>query len=706
MSSQTFENKEHFQLMSIHIPKVRLKVTNSIEKKEIIFQEPDASTPRWEQVGTNLFKDDSWHVLVQDLKEAWNFPSSYQLINRLVKNSQLTRDDFKTTTKSMNEWLILEGLISDILHSYFYVSLEKLYSVISNKELFYPEQLDEIPSQDDLGNTDKSTHEEDPNQVKDETASEIVTVGQVFSHYSIPVQESHAQFNSLTNVTKLNYYKTLPNSYKYLPNNKLSYNERDLIARDNNIYEDVLESDPQYLDNDDEPKRKRYRKTRKNNIDVDPNSIELAESLIPGQGYIQEFNVSHICKVPNYNLVNHVPNVVPVNAGTGNTLLGIQSQASNSTALDVSSPATQVKLETKVAKNIQQLSTSDNDSHNNAKYLYTKNYRGPGSGNYKDAALMNRINKVPTTLKVGNLHKSLEQLEKVGSTPRAAENLKGLVHDEFHKLHWDSVLYDQKRLALDYENLEMLHNNLLFNFLINTYRNIAEDTWKSYYDFKLIDFEQEFALAEEEKEIAASRKFVEDMKTWKVKEAQRKEKLLRRADMERIKVERKHIKQMEKQRKRDDRARRLEEKKRHDQLAATFNDPFGDDFDLLGEDIKIDSPEQDDDLDDDNLEELDHENLEIPLHPPKPIETPQLDVLNRFTLPIVYPEIVHLLPLEQRSINRANKNDDIPAIKKVIRYVSTYPDSQHPEILNKIEIIKIPNSNAIGWDNLRKFRKE
>ena len=87
---------------------------------------------------------------------------------------------------------------------------------------------------------------------------------------------------------------------RFLPNNKLSFAERDLVLSTNN-FNDI------HIDEETKPKIEEKRKVsvnqlenQKHNLLIDPNSIDLAESVIPGQGYIPDFSINHICKVPNY----------------------------------------------------------------------------------------------------------------------------------------------------------------------------------------------------------------------------------------------------------------------------------------------------------------------------------------------------------------------------------------------------------------------
>ena len=71
----------------------------------------------------------------------------------------------------------------------------------------------------------------------------------------------------------------------------------------------------------------------------------------------------------------------------------------------------------------------------------------------------------------------------------------------------------------------------------------------------------------------------------------------------------------------------------------------------------------------------------------------------KFTLPTAYPEIMRNLPLELRTAAQEVKTMFLWS--KPIRYVTSYPEGPNPEFLTRIEIIKLPNSNSVGWDNLK-----
>ncbi|EGW33929.1 uncharacterized protein SPAPADRAFT_49025 [Spathaspora passalidarum NRRL Y-27907] len=714
------------------------------------------------------------YVLIKHLSQLWNYPSSYQLITKLINNTVLTIHQFKKTDEAINHQLNQYSLIEvkDIKFELFYIALEDIYSVINNKHVFYQsltakprvksqavaisasgdtsinssnaqsnkpdEKAQEEQEEEDEDESDESDEEDEEDEVDDEdvktpkpshhihkykknestvlTSSasndDIITVSQAFPQFGIVdsvVQFNHAQFNSLNPLTKLNYYKTLPSSslHKFLPNNKLTFSERELLLTSHNYYSnDSEDSKKQQQQIERKLFRKPIGKSKKHNIHVDPNTIDLNESVIPGQGYIQEFNINHICKVPNYYITsNHQP------AASASTPDGLASPGQpaasigkiNMKKLKLNSTSNSSFLfndNIKMSKNIQQLIFSnDSDNYHHAKYYYTKSYRGPGSGNYKDAALMNKINKIKLTNDpIKKIHK--KKISTIKS--RYNHSLKGLLHEKFNNQLVETVFAKQRKFTEDYSNLEMLHNNLQFNVLLNTYRHISNQTWKNYFKFKTTDFEQLKASQVEQREIELRKQAIENHNQWIEQEKNRQEQIKLILDQERAEFESLQREHIQKQ-------KSIEEKKRQRQLEDTFNDPFISDSnkESAGEEEQYEALNQ----------EFQQKQLELskkfeakkreflaPIPPPVPVETPQFDIINRFSLPTIYPEIVKNLPLELRQ--ESIEKDDVPSIKKPIRYISTYAQEgiKNPEFVTKVEMIKLPNANSVGWDNLRKFK--
>ncbi|KAL6450090.1 hypothetical protein SBY92_002032 [Candida maltosa Xu316] len=672
--------------------------------------------------------DNQDYVLIKSVALYWGYPSSYQLIVKLIKKGGIDKSHVLKTNSELNRRLFELNVISetDIVTDLFYISLPLLYSKIEEKDLFYatgdaegtgtkdtvndaPKNDNEHEDDDDEDPLDDEEEDEVDDMDEDEDGTEKsssfnkhfhkrstdskynndekITIGQVFHQYGLDSTTplSHALFNSINSVSKLNYYKNFGVSgYRFLPNNKLTFTERDLVLNTNN-YSDI------HVDEATKPKveekkrgfRKPIGKSKKHNLQIDPNTIDLSESVIPGQGYIPDFSVNHICKVPNYYVTSNHQSL-PQSFNTKNL-----NSSSNSSFMFNDN----VRIK---SKNIQQLVFSnDSDNYQHSKYYYTKTYRGPGSGNYKDGALMNKINKIHFSSHGKPCHK-----KRILNNNRYNKSLKGLTHERFDKDFVENLLAEQRKYAEDYSNLEMLHNNLQFNVLLNTYRNIAQDTWHNYYKFKLVDFEQLRALQVEAEEIEERKRAAERHNDWIEEEKLRQERLRMIFEDEKSEYQQLHNESNQK-------TKELQEKMRRRQLEASLSDSFGGDNENANKDAtELAEIQQEFETKRNELKEKfenKKKDLMNPIPPPQPIETPQLELNNKFTSPAAYPEILRNLPLELRGTSQETK-DDVPSIKKPIRYVTTYPEGSNPQYLTRIEIIKLPNSNAVGWDNLKKYK--
>lgn len=543
--------------------------------------------------------NETYRVLVKDVAKIWNYPSSYQLIKHLVKGTGTNKGEFLyTTVCTINEWLLEKSLIdeSELKYKLFYIDAQFLYLVVSNKEVLVGDDISVDDDEDNIG----------VNRRVVGSGDDKITISQVFPQYGLvdfSSQLNHSSFNTLTNLTKFNYYMSTPVYQKFLGNSKLFVNERELICReyDYSLIE-VLEHE---RTNENQVKEKRRKgkpigRSKKHNTNVDPNTIDLTESIIPGQGYIQEFNVNHFCKVPNYFVTTNTPN-----AGLSASILKDMKKPIGSSSGSSLLFGDNVKL----AKNVQQLVfTNESDNYNHAKYYYTKSYRGPGSGNYKDAALISKMNKIPmasNSKSIKTPHKVTKDISKLNNK-RYNANVKGLMHDRFNKPLVESILNKQREDIDDCVNLEMLHNNLQFNLLLNTYREMADETWTNYYKFKLVDFEQ---LSVDKKQ--------------KVEEKAKQESLGPESQVP----------------------------------GAEFNPPM--------------------------------QNFTL---------------ADKFVHPSAHKEILSNLPVELR--DEDSNNNDSRSIKNPLYYTATYPDVNNPELLNKVEVVKLPNANAIGWDNMRKYKRD
>lgn len=626
----TYPNKP----ITPHNTKVQLQFNTTIDT---------TSQPPTNLAIPSFFIDNTPHVLFHHLAQLWGYPSSYHLISKLIKKSPILKHDILQSDKALTNELLQSRLI-DSRKSHFYINLNTIYLVIENKEIFLIDNTITPASSANTESVSVDIHSTatDPALTRDSNDGDIsvlkheklekVTIGQVFPQYGLDdFPATHANFNCLTSLSKLNFYKA-KNIWKFVPNNKLSFEDRELVLNDN------LEINNANLD--------KSVKAKKQNSNVDPNSIDLTESVIPGQGYVQEFNVNHLCKVPNY-------------------YVSLTSQPTSQLRLSSSTTSTNVNIKT--SKNIQQLvNNNDPEAINLSKYFYTKTFRGPGSGNYKDGALMNRINRIPLTNDIVTKRHKVSKDIKLTRKNRASQNMKGLTHEFYNKYMVDHLLKQQRENLEDYQNMEMLHNNLLFNLLLNTYRGLSKATWKSYFDFKMVDYEQIHAVKVQKLEIDMKEKNKQEILNWKQREVERTDKDMKEMErIQRMNYERQQIK-MEKK-------RQLQSQQPSAHTAQ-------------------------------KLQELESKYAPLqfkpsrPIPPPKQVETMNLDIANKFTLPTAYLEIMNNIPIELR------KRGDNPSIKGPISYITNYPDLANPLILNRIEIIKLPNLNEIGWDNLRKYK--
>ncbi|KAG5418426.1 hypothetical protein I9W82_003954 [Candida metapsilosis] len=730
--------------LSVTLPKHELRRTTGIQKVVLEFangEEPIEPSPTADLESTkqNLaipyFRYDGHdYVLVKQLAMLWNFLSSYQLVLTLTKHG-IMKSDILQTDSDMNEALYTQGAISkqENLTKLFYISLPLIYSKIANKDVFYnksyagenvieqnhqsskvsssipptaveekddeslidDEEEDEVDDLDEEGGVDENKNTALVNQARrhhfhkrlgdlESPGDDKVTVSQVFPQYGVvksTTQLNHTSFGTLNSSTKLNFYKNLSSpGLRFLPNTKLNFNERELLLGSNNF------SDIQIDDGSDSSKKQGFRKplgrSRKNNIHIDPNSLDLSESIAPGQGYIPEFSVSHLCKVPNYYITSNQQ---------------APSQSFNTKKLNTTSNSSFLFNDgIKMSKNIQQLVFSnESDNYHHSKYFYTKGYRGPGSGNYKDGALMKKISKISMTNDPRRFHKT-----KLSNRDKYNKSLKGLVHEKFNKKSVEGLLAEQRKYTEDYLNLEMLHNSVQFNFLLNSYREISEETWECYFKFKLFDFEQFKALQSEKEEVKGRERLMLEHKKWVEDDKLREERLRMIFSDEHAAIEKLKGEFIEKR-------KQLEEKKRRWELEASFgnsideNDEEGDFADKLK---SIETEYRDRQVELTREYETKKKQFLTPLKPPQPIETPQMDIVSKFVSPASHSEILRQLPMELRDAADLSK-DEVPSIKNPIKYVTTFPTNTNDEYLTRVEVVKLPNANSIGWDNLRKYKE-
>lgn len=537
-------------------------------------------------------------VLLRDLATLWNFPSSYQLLFKLRRGSGLsTADLVLATTADLNDLLVNQGLLGkhEIDTKFFYISLQKLQQILDDEDCLFGEQ-------------DSSENVVRKYPISNSSDDEAITVSQVFPNYD-QVEESlpltHATFLSLTPMTKLQIYKH-EGHFRKVYGIGLTANERDLITLASNYsqYDASKQIVQQESEDTSQNKKKPLGRHKKHIGTVDPNQLDIAENILPGCGYIPEFNVNAICKAPNYFVTSNQMNT------------SAQSALINPLTSHMKSLQINMNESSKMSKQLHLLLAGTDQEPYQFKYYYYKSYRGPGSGNYKDAVLVNKINNIRKFTKSTNptsnavTHLSANRVSKGCKKRRGDKQIKGLVHEFFSKDNVDIVTERQRKFTEDFCNMEMLHNNALYNLLVNAYRDVSIDTWKCFYKFKTIEFEKLFLFEQAE--------------------GRQKRRALLQAQHE------------------------------AKQNTAGLNVP------PLSELIELSKP----------------------------------DITSRFVLPSEHAQIMTRLPIELRGAS----NDPVTALSKPVRYVATYPDRATPEFLNQIEVVKLPNANAIGWDNIKKYR--
>lgn len=118
-------------------------------------------------------------------------------------------------------------------------------------------------------------------------------------HYSV---KSHSVWH-VELFNKIELYKTLLTpGLRFLPNTKLTSTRGSYFWVQTTFWIYKLRGSESLKR---QGLRKPLGRSRKNNIHIDPNTLDLSESVVPGQGYIPEFSVSHLCKVPNYYITSN-----------------------------------------------------------------------------------------------------------------------------------------------------------------------------------------------------------------------------------------------------------------------------------------------------------------------------------------------------------------------------------------------------------------
>lgn len=537
------------------------------------------------------------YVLVRDLAKLWNYSSSYHILSKIVSHTGVEKRAFLQTSDSkLNSVLLQQQLIDEAEANtkLFYVELAFIYLIVSNKEALC-RGLDDVDLVPETIN----------HPVIQNAEEDLITVSQVFPQYGAVetlTPLDHGTFLCLNPLTKYLVYKH-EGTYRRVFGNSISAQERELLFASNN-YTKLAASEPERLELAEVVSNKKPLGRLKRNVgNVDPNLLDPAENILPGCGLIPEFNVGTLCKVPNYFVTNG-----QMSAAQQNAMFNPQRAHLTSLKLKFNDSS-------KMSKLLQQLLYSSDQDAYHSKYYYFKSYRGPGSGNYKDAALVNRINRIrrftpDSAPKTNNVtHVSANKVTKP-LKDRSSRPIKGLVHQFFSDDNVEIVLERQRRFTEDFTNLEMLHNVVLFNLLINSYREVSADTWKCFFKFKSTDYEKLYLI--QQAEVRNKRK-----------------------------------------------AELLAQQAKAQEGSLTQLKPTAEMVDLLRPDVTL-----------------------------------------RFTLPNQHHEIMEKLPVELRG----DDGEEEHSLSKPIRYATTYPDKTAPEILNQVELIKLPNANSLGWDNIKKYR--
>lgn len=534
------------------------------------------SIPKFEYEGT-------YYVFFKDLAKMWDFPSSYQLIKKIVKQTGLPKSEFLLyTNEELNNKLASRGILGEdtLNYRHFYISLKLLYRMIVDSSFL---QVGALQEDDLLAGEPLPGHDKD-----------IINVTQIFPQYRLvdsQLPSTHSAFNCLSSLSKFNFYRSSPGLERFINPSKLTADELELLYR--KYDPTVLDMGDLNKEQEEREERKRRKKplgrTKKHHMNIDPNGMDLTEALIPGQGFIQEFNISHICRTPSYFSSSSHGN------GAHQLLNSKKSSSNNSSSLLFGENI-------KLSKNVQQLVNNDNETFSHTKYFYSKGHKGLGSGNFKDAAQIQKISEIPTcdSNSVRKHHIDDDNLTDVHKK-RYKTHVKGFVHEKFDKNLVASVIRQHELSDDDASNLEVLHNNLQFNFFLNSYREIADDTWTNYYKFKQIDFD--------------------------------------RLSSESI-------------------------LKKENELIESSQGPAG-----IQQSV-----------------------------------TPNY-LLDRFVPPTAFEEIRLNLPVEFREENNESEDTAFNALKKPLYFDISYPDINNADLMNKVEIVKLPNPNSVGWDNIKKYRR-
>ena len=455
-------------------PSVRCRLFNR-KRARVAVCSPDhtRSTPELETLSVpHFWHDNAVHVLVKDLASLWNFPSSYQVVAHLRRSGVPKTELVSITDRALNAQLFAKGLIleCDSATTLLYIELLRLVSILADTSvLLLCFRLDEFP----LG------------IVPDKTLEKLVpSISHVFPDYgevAKTVSLSHASFLALDPLTKLLVSKHA-GTYREHYGTALTVTERELLLRENNysLYEPAQDG----VDVSTDPLKIKKIPGEQSVANLDPNLLDVTKNILPACGLIPKFNVASLCRVPTYYVTtNHME------IKQQNPLQNPADRHLKDLRLTFDDPGT-------APNQINLLVPVVNQEPFLYKDYYYKHHRGLGTGVYKDAALTSMINKIRTVDDPPGTRRPshLPAYRVMKREPRSKQPLKGLLHPYYSKENVEVLVQRQRVFTEDFTNMEMLHNTNTFNILVNSYRDVSNETWRLFYQFKNLDFEKLYLI--------------------------------------------------------------------------------------------------------------------------------------------------------------------------------------------------------------------
>lgn len=386
------------------------------------------------------------YFLVKDLAKLWNFSSSYQLIDDILKNTNRSFDSiFCRTTQDINKLLIKKGILKfdEKQISFFYMDVQFLFQIMKNVNILFNLCVDDYVENKENSSNDNS---EILNKNKSKKNKNILDFIQKFNQTCnrefMNLKFDNETFNSLSSLNRFKFCKKNKNDFD-LPTFKLSNLQSELCI----IKYDYFNNSSQYDELDLKKKSMLLKK-----VDSELNNFKSIDTLIIGQGFTHQFDIDNF--YDNISSFNNDKNAI---FKSSNKLLN---------------------------KNLKDEKTNqNNDSElNNFK---NKNIMLKSDDNYKVASKSNKkpINPAFKVYKKVR-HKSLKNLIDVK------------INNDIINYYFNSYL---NKTSLNEEEIQI--DNKFFNKILNKYRMISDKTLKMYYAFKLTDFDQLAFLKLEKKYI-------------------------------------------------------------------------------------------------------------------------------------------------------------------------------------------------------------